>query len=216
MNNRDKHLLIFMKNPRRGRVKTRLARDIGNDRSLIVYEFMLRKIIESFAHYDEWKVMIYTDCVIPDNIQRDLGLTGINTEIQQGGTLGEKMLNAFSRAFDKGAESVVIIGTDCITITNDMIRKAFKSLNSTSSDIVIGPSLDGGYYLLGLNRLISTIFSDIEWSTDRVYSQTLKKAEELGYSHITLDYLNDIDTVYDINIGFINALKDHNRDFKIV
>lgn len=107
------------------------------------------------------------------------------------------MANAFSKTFSLRAEKAVIIGTDCIDISNDLISQAFAELDRT--DVVLGPTQDGGYYLLGLKKLIPEIFNNVDWSTDRVLNQTLKTLREKGLRFQLLQTLKDIDTANDLN-----------------
>ena len=106
------------------------------------------------------------------------------------------MLNAFKHVFINGANRAVIIGTDCIDISEDIVSQAFKMLNLV--DVVIGPAEDGGYYLLGLKKLIPEIFFDIDWSTRRVLHQTIKKAKKNSLDFKLLKTLKDIDKSSDL------------------
>ncbi|HEY7534838.1 MAG TPA: TIGR04282 family arsenosugar biosynthesis glycosyltransferase, partial [Thermodesulfobacteriota bacterium] len=115
---------------------------------------------------------------------------------QEGNSLGERMVNAFKKAFSLRAKKAVIIGTDCIGISNKLISKAFNTLNQ--ADVVLGPAEDGGYYLLGLNKLVPEIFNNIDWSTNLVLNQTSEKLRKKGLKLKLLQTLKDIDTLSDL------------------
>lgn len=201
MNPVENALIIFIKNPEPGKVKTRLGAAIGDQKAYRVYKQLLaytlkmtRKVevtrqlwYSSFInHHDEWKPPVFQNY------------------LQQGDDLGMRMKNAFARAFDEGFRRVVIIGSDCPDLTEGIIKKAFKNLETT--DVVIGPSEDGGYYLLGMNEFIPALFEDINWSTDSVLEETRKKFKNLNLKSIMLPVLNDVDTADDLKkSGFTDA-----------
>lgn len=112
--------------------------------------------------------------------------------VQSGSSLGERMANAFSEVFEKDYYQVMIIGSDVPDISSKIILESFINLNG--SDIVISPSDDGGYSLLGMKKPYNFLFNDIEWSTNNVLEQTVKKINEKGLKLTTACSLNDIDT----------------------
>jgi len=186
-------LMVFMKNPIAGKVKTRLAIDIGKEEALNIYlrlieytQFVTSKIqtcdkaiyySSSVEEHDQWNSDTY------------------NKYQQKGKGLGEKLSNAFADAFNQGYEKVIAIGTDSFEITGNIIDKAFRSLQD--SEIVIGPAKDGGYYLIGMNEHKPEIFKGIEWGTDKVLSATLSIIRSINYRHALLKELSDIDTMED-------------------
>jgi glycosyltransferase A (GT-A) superfamily protein (DUF2064 family) len=107
------------------------------------------------------------------------------------------MLNAFKDSISLKYAKTVIIGTDCLEITNSLLSQSFDLLDD--SDLVLGPATDGGYYLIGLKAVVETIFQDIHWSTEKVLKQTIKKAKEIKLSYKFLDFNNDIDNIHDLN-----------------
>ena len=115
--------------------------------------------------------------------------------MQASGGLGERMEQAFRQAFEAGAKKVVIIGSDCPELTGEMLQRAFDQLDE--ADYVLGPAPDGGYYLLGMKELESSVFHDIEWSTETVRAQTLEKIQAAGKSYALLPVLSDVDTEED-------------------
>jgi hypothetical protein len=117
---------------------------------------------------------------------------------QSSGDLGHRMAHAFQEAFQAGMDRVVVIGSDCPGITDTILLRAFRAL--THTDVVLGPALDGGYYLIGLRRFISRLFVDIPWGTETVLAQTRQVVRDLGFSLELLEYLGDVDRPEDLSI----------------
>ena len=131
-----------------------------------------------------------------ENIVEDEWPAGqFSKKVQSGQDLGERMNNAFESAL-KEHERVIIIGSDCPAITNELIEMAFQRLEI--ADVVIGPSKDSGYYLLGMKERHSSIFQNVDWSTDKVLPQTIEHIKKLGLLYNLLPELNDIDTLEDL------------------
>lgn len=191
-------LLIFVKYPGPGKVKTRLAKNIGLENAAILYRKMAESIIYDLSKLAEYRKIVFFDPPERRNdVMRWLKFNGLSFVAQEGNSLGERMSNAFSHAFSLGADKAVIIGTDCPQISTQTILTAFERLET--SEVVIGPSYDGGYYLLGLRRFIPEIFHDIDWSTNLVFDQTMKKLRRNGIKSECLEMLRDVDTVEDLS-----------------
>lgn len=198
-------LIVFLKFPHPGDVKTRLSKDIGPNHAAILYSMLVEEIlhtIEGAAPYD-----IFYYCDTNASIEDYESWISIkNIVFQSKGHLGEKIFNAFDDVFHRGYDRVVIIGTDCITLTKTDILSAFTYLQNT--DVVIGPASDGGYYLLGLREATKALFEDISWSTRAVLPQTLKICEDCHYSVCQLDVKSDVDSIEDLKktpfISFVN------------
>jgi len=191
-------LLIFVKYPEPGKVKTRLARDIGKEKAAKIYRAIAEIVINHVSRSSEHKTTIFFDP--PErgtDIEKWLENNRCELFPQEGNSLGEKMTNAFAKAFSLGAEKAVIIGTDCVEISDEIVSQAFNALQTV--DVVLGPAEDGGYYLLGLKKLVPEIFDGIKWSTDLVLDQTLERVREKGLGFRLLKTLRDIDTVSDLN-----------------
>ncbi|HEX6983348.1 MAG TPA: TIGR04282 family arsenosugar biosynthesis glycosyltransferase [Balneolaceae bacterium] len=187
-------LIVFIKNPIKGRVKTRLAESIGDERALQVYRELL-EVTKSVSdqlncHRQVW----YSHFIDDDDLWTD---DGYEKRLQEGGDLGERMKNSFRKAFDEGASKVVIIGSDCPGLTSEVIKQAYDALDN--DDLVIGPSKDGGYYLLGMNTFHPELFDDKPWSSSQVLNQTIKQAKKQELSFKLLTELNDIDTKEDLD-----------------
>ncbi|MEO8765741.1 MAG: TIGR04282 family arsenosugar biosynthesis glycosyltransferase [Ginsengibacter sp.] len=185
-------LIIFVKKPEAGKVKTRLAVTLGNKKALEIYLQLLehtRSIVKSVAAD---KFVFYVDT--PG--KNDLWEHNIfNKKIQHGKTLGNKMLNAFNEMFGAGYEKVSIIGSDCFELTTAIINQGFTELESC--DLVIGPASDGGYYFLGMKKMHAALFASIEWSTEKVLRQTTAVCVSKQLTYRLLAELNDIDVETD-------------------
>jgi uncharacterized protein len=191
----DNTLMVFFKEPIEGFVKTRLAKDIEEAGALKVYKVLLEYTLEIVLETKDVKVMLCYEgkgkVRLPLHaIRKDYGLMG-----QAKGDLGQKFLMAFRYLFSEGALKVVVIGTDCIGLTPKVLQSAFSGLKD--HDITIGPTEDGGYYILGLKdpNVAQRILTDIPWSTDKVFQETMKKAK--GSSVKVLPKLYDVDTLKD-------------------
>ncbi len=114
---------------------------------------------------------------------------------QVGEDLGSRMKNAFQFAFERGAKRVIIIGSDCPGITTELLQTALTAL--LDHEVVVGPALDGGYYLLGMQDFYPSLFDEIAWSTEQVAAQTLAAAQQLGLSVAQLPALSDVDYLED-------------------
>jgi len=186
-------LMIFIKNPVAGEVKTRLGASIGSTNALQVYKKLLSHTREIAVQVKCDREIWYSSMIDRrDSWNSDL----FEKKLQQGRNLGVRMSGAFQQAFEAGYEKAVIIGSDCPELEPQHIEDAFDALRS--EDAVIGPSEDGGYYLLGMKKYTPEIFSDIEWSTSSVFEETKRHFEQLGLTCKTLEVLNDIDTIEDL------------------
>lgn len=203
-------LIVFLKYPEPGRVKTRLARDIGWKNASLIYSEIAQSVIGKVSKSSEYKTLIFFD---PPEKKEDVRIwlknANLNLLPQEGNPLGERMLNAFEKAFSLGAKSAVIIGTDCMEVSDKTVLEAFQALREV--DAVLGPARDGGYYLLGLNRAFPWIFKDIKWSTSLVLSQTIKKIEEKKLRFKLLKTLTDIDTVRDLSKELLLKVKEDKK-----
>lgn len=184
-------IIIFIKNPILGTAKTRLAQSIGNEKALEVYRKLL-SITRKVSRVVRAKRYLYYNRFI--DTQDDWSEVDFFKKIQADGNLGTKMKVAF-REVSAIADKVIIIGSDCPTISSSLIEDAFDILEI--HDVVVGPSPDGGYYLLGMKKCHDALFENIEWSTPKVLNQTVSTAEEMGLTVHLLPQHNDIDTIED-------------------
>ena len=199
----DGALIIFVRNPTLGRVKTRLAKTIGDEKALQVYKDLLyhtmtvtQKInCDKFVFYDS---AIESDDIWPNNL--------FEKRLQHGADLGSKMQNAFHNLFNLGYKNCIIIGSDLFDLQTKHITDGFAILQT--KDVVIGPAEDGGYYLLGLKKVIPTLFLNKKWGTETVLKDTIKDLETVSVSF--LEILNDIDTAEDLEkSSYHNNTKNH-------
>jgi rSAM/selenodomain-associated transferase 1 len=203
-------LIVFLKYPEPGRVKTRLARDIGRRNASLIYSEIAQSVIGKVSKSNEYKTIIFFDPPEKEeDVRRWLKNTNLTLLPQEGNLLGERMLNAFERAFSLGATSTVIIGTDCMEVSDKTVLEAFRALREV--DAVLGPARDGGYYLLGLNRPFPWVFKGIEWSKNLVLSQTIKKLEEKKQRFKLLETLTDVDTIRDLSKELLLKVKEDKK-----
>lgn len=184
-------LLIFTRNPELGKVKTRLAKTIGDESALNIYKFLLNHTKEVTQDLNCDKAVYYSVKIRNNDIW---DASNYQKHQQNGDDLGIRMKNAFQEAFDKNYEKVLIIGSDLYDLKPNHINEAFEKLNS--NDVVIGPAEDGGYYLLGMKELHSEVFKNKAWGTSTVRQDTLNDLQNVSV-HL-LETLNDVDVFDDI------------------
>lgn len=183
-------LIIFIKNPSLGKVKTRLAKDVGNAKALQIYKSLLSYTRSVSLLVDAKRYLFYSDQIVSDEWSPDQ----FTKKSQSGKNLGEKMSNAF-RSVLTDHPKVLIVGSDCPQLDLMTMSKAYAALDT--HDFVIGPSKDGGYYLLGMKSSEVDIFSDIAWSTSKVLEQTTKKISAANKTYHLLREMSDVDFLSD-------------------
>ena len=197
-----RRLLVFARLPERGRVKTRIAAEIGDERALAVYEAMLRDAIRSIGspgEGSEFEVLwAPTESVSGERLAQAFG--DFPVAMQTGATLGERLAMAFSeRFFFHRTEAIIAIGVDDPLIPRALIDHAFELLESC--DWVIGPAVDGGYYLIGCRgpAFDPDVFHGIDWGTSHVFSATLRKIRGWERNLAVLPLRADIDVGADLD-----------------
>jgi rSAM/selenodomain-associated transferase 1 len=191
---RKKHLLVFARQPVLGRVKTRLAAGIGEVAALAVYQELLTITAAAVAAAAVPATVWLADA--PVTAAELPEWPGLPWQPQAAGDLGQRMAGAFASAFAAGAAQVAIIGTDCPGLQAAHLTQAFALL--ADHDMVLGPTTDGGYYLLGMNELHLPLFAGKEWSTATVRAATLADAAQLGLRVALLPELADVDNEADL------------------
>lgn len=186
-------VIIFVRNPVPGKVKTRLALTMGNEKALLIYKELLQHSCSITQHLACDKFIFYADYINEQDIWDN---NTYHKRMQRGEDLGARMRNAFLDLFKRGYAKVVLIGSDCVELSEVKIEEAFEKLES--GKIIIGPASDGGYYLLGLTEMVIPIFQNIYWSTSNVLSDTLNTLNRMGYPYFLLPVLNDIDEENDL------------------
>jgi len=184
-------IMVFVRNPELGRVKTRLAKSVGDQAALETYKTLSKHTFKIISEIDSDKLIFYSDKIQDNDVWT---ATNCKKQIQTKGNLGQKMLAAFQYGFSLGYQKILIIGSDLYSLRPKHIESAFEQLENY--DVVIGPALDGGYYLLGLNFIIPKIFKQKQWSTSSVLKETLSDLKEFNVN--LLEPLNDIDTYEDL------------------
>jgi uncharacterized protein len=202
----DSSILVFVKFPEKGSVKTRLANDLDHGFVQTLYGYFVLDLLETLAKAD-LPIIVYF--YPPESGVAVSGWLGKNYTYapQKGVDLGERMENAFKNAFADGCSRVIIIGSDLPDMGNALLDDAFNALDL--NDAVIGPSYDGGYYLIGFRHdsFLPEVFKGIAWGTDTVLKDTLKILREKKYRAHLLPELRDVDTVEDLK-----ALYERNKD----
>lgn len=184
-------LMIFTRNPELGKVKTRLAKSLGDESALTIYKMLLDKTKEVTQNLSCDKAVFYS-VKVRDNDIWDNKI--YHKYSQEGKDLGERMHNAFKEAFKKGYKKVAIIGSDLFDLKASCIDVAFQQLGT--NDVVVGPANDGGYYLLACKNEVPEIFKDKNWGSDTVLTDTLSDLK--NHKVFQLEVLNDIDYAEDL------------------
>jgi len=183
----ERAIILFVRKPQLSRVKTRLAADVGDVRALEIYNLLLSHTHQVVSKVDAQVYVFYAEEIETDDLWSDIAYRKVT---QVNGDLGAKMKVAFSTVL-QSCKNVLIIGSDCAQLRPKHLEEAWSKLET--EDLVIGPSMDGGYYLLGIKAAYNEMFDDIPWSTEAVAKLTKERAQKLGLSMVELDTLSDID-----------------------
>jgi len=186
-------LIIFIKNPVLGKVKTRLAEGIGDKNALKVYHHLLKRTREITKELDDTERFVFYSDYLPtkDEWSEDY----FEKMLQKGNNLGEKITHAFKQVFREDFEKVMLIHPDCPKLTHPVIEKAFRELDE--HDVALGPTEDGGYYGIAIKKPMPFLF-DREYSTGKVFNDTMKDLEEKGLSAFVLPKYKDVDRPDDL------------------
>jgi hypothetical protein len=186
-------LIVLLKAPRPGAVKTRLAQTLGAEAACAAYRQLVGQLLKRIGGIDHVQLRF-----APDDAGEEIRpwlRPGWSAAGQGGGDLGERLARTFQDAFAAGARRVVVIGGDCPEIAAQDIEAAWAAL--ARCDLVLGPAADGGYWLVGLRVMERPLFSGIAWSTGDVLQQTLDCARAAGRTVELLRELHDVDTEAD-------------------
>jgi rSAM/selenodomain-associated transferase 1 len=187
-------LLVFTRYPEPGRVKTRLIPAVGKEGACNLHRKMVEHTIKSLHCFGE-KMEIRFDGGEERLMRQWLG-EGFLYRAQGDGDLGNRLECTFAEVFLQGERKVIAVGTDCPGLSEDYVRQATYLLNKV--DLVLGPAVDGGYYLIGMRVLHRNLFKNISWGSNKVLQQTLLAAEKLQLTTALLDELVDVDRPEDL------------------
>ena len=184
-------LILFLKYPEPGKVKTRLGAELGFELAAKLYELFIKQTFELAQNCSAQQIFVAYEPLDRKDEFAEFVPKKFAIFPQEGKNLGERMLNAFKDAFARGYKNVAILGSDSPTLPLENIDDAFEKLSK--SDLVLGPAEDGGYYLIGLNKAHCGLFENIEWSSDSVLQLTIESAKKLQLSYELLPSWYDVD-----------------------
>ncbi|EAR00511.1 TIGR04282 family arsenosugar biosynthesis glycosyltransferase [Maribacter sp. HTCC2170] len=184
-------LLIFTRNPILGACKTRLAAKVGDQVALNIYKFLLKHTSQITNNLNVHKRVYYSEEVWDDDVWSN---ETFEKCLQNGEDLGQRMSIAFRKGFESGFENIIVIGSDMYDLSKKDLTEAFTQLKT--SNFVVGPAEDGGYYLLGMNIYNETVFKNKKWGTNSVFNETMTDLK-IEKTHL-LKTKNDIDVFDDI------------------
>ena len=201
-----KRLIVFTRYPEAGKAKTRLIPVLGAEGAADLHRQMTEYTISQVRQLQTERVVAievyFTGSDTPDGTLRDRATfqNWLGSDLiyhpQGEGDLGSRMAQAFENAFSSGIDAAIIIGTDCPSLNAELIAEALQKLEQ--KDLVLGPATDGGYYLIGLRRLIPELFVGINWGTSEVLQKTVEIANNLKLAVAYLSRLSDIDRPEDL------------------
>ncbi|WP_186525823.1 TIGR04282 family arsenosugar biosynthesis glycosyltransferase [Seonamhaeicola sediminis] len=183
-------VIVFVKNIKLGKVKTRLAKTIGNQAAFEVYSELVKITEQATTKLKADKRIYFSDAII------ETKWNGFEKHVQEGKNLGIRMKNAFSKGFKDGYNRIVLIGSDLPDINETHINNGLNALKEYNT--VFGPSVDGGYYLIGLSKLYHNVFDNKPWSQPNLLEETLQELSAKAITFSILETLNDIDTFEDL------------------
>jgi rSAM/selenodomain-associated transferase 1 len=195
MNNPDA-LILFLKAPIAGEVKTRLQPELTTDEALTLYKAMVEDLLERLQKSNNFELILsFTPATAEESLRNWLG-DKFQYLAQTGDDLGQRLHHAFRWSFSQNFSRAVAIGSDIPRLRLNHVEQAFSLLKE--NQVVLGPCLDGGYYLIGLDKPRPSLFSGIDWSTDLVSSQTMAKIREEALTVSQLDPLPYVDIYRDV------------------
>ncbi|MBI5344581.1 MAG: TIGR04282 family arsenosugar biosynthesis glycosyltransferase [Deltaproteobacteria bacterium] len=207
----DNALAVMLRPPKPGLVKTRLVPLLTHEEAAVLYECFIRDTFKSIVTLKG--IDIFAACALGTHTKYGPGAEktmvfpkGVRIIRQSGGDLGRRIHNVFKVLFDKGYKKAAIIGSDSPDLPPEYIEEAFGLLDCKGAGLVLGPAIDGGYYLVALDRLYSSLFEGIPWSTDVVLDETIKRARAEAIEFRLLRQWHDIDTPQDLRF-----LKDNSN-----
>jgi rSAM/selenodomain-associated transferase 1 len=193
----NKGLIVFAREPLPGKVKTRLAASLGDQRATRLYENMLQEVLKTARQLSNVRTTTFWACESAA-LSRLAERYKCRSRLQNAGELGQRMQAACQEMFAEGCDICCIIGSDAPDLPISYIVDAYRHLEMQHADVVFGPSSDGGYYLLGLRQVWPQLFTKISWGSAEVLTQSLAAAKEAGLTTVLLPEWQDIDTAEDL------------------
>jgi rSAM/selenodomain-associated transferase 1 len=190
-------VIVMIKAPRAGSVKTRLTPLLSDADAAALAACFAHDAVNSASRVESEVVIAYAPADGRDVLEASLP-SGLHWMEQRGRDLGERLEGVAEQAFDLGFGPLVFIGADSPTLPPDFIATAIDSLAAGQSDIALGPTEDGGFYLVGLRSHTRGIFQNVAWSTSEAYAQTARNAARLGLRLLALPLWYDVDTPSDL------------------
>ncbi len=194
----SQHLLIFTRYPMPGTTKTRLIPALGAEGAAALQRELTDYTLQQALSLDlavSLVITMYFQGGTEEDMRQWLG-DQLNYVPQRQGDLGQRMLLAVAEAFNQSAQRVIIIGSDCPGLNTKILEQGFDALQT--HDVVLGPALDGGYYLLGMRSFMPSLFAGIAWGSSQVYAQTRALIDQAGSSCALLPPLADLDRPEDL------------------
>ncbi len=194
---KDKGIILFLKYPEAGKVKTRIGAELGDDFTVVLYKKFVSDILKKISSLEPDLIIYFTPMEKQKEIADWLGYS-LPVIPQSGNNVGERMRSAFREQFMAGYSRLILIGSDIPHIPSIYLLNALNFLENKIP--VIGPASDGGYYLIGFNRnnFLPSVFEGINWSTGSVFTETITAFEKYGFKPSVLPVLSDIDTADDL------------------
>jgi uncharacterized protein len=195
---RNRCLMVFVRHPEPGLVKTRLARAHGDSFAAELYGYFVDDLIEALEQGSHRLKLLFTPAGKGREVRQRFGGRFVYTP-QEGNGLGERMENAFHRCFLKGFGTAILVGSDVPDLTAEVVGEAFRALEN-DHDAVLGPACDGGYYLIGFRAAAfdAAVFREMPWGEDNVFEKTLDRLRARGYRIHLAPAWRDIDTEEDL------------------
>jgi rSAM/selenodomain-associated transferase 1 len=205
-------LILFIKYPVLGHVKTRIAETLGDDFAFGLYKSLLADVSDLIRQINAEAIIAYSG---PEGVTFDQ-FSGIPCIPQRGNNIGERMYNSFFDIFPSVDGKCLLIGGDIPGITAEILDEGYDILER--ADIVLGPTTDGGYYCVGLKQgcLKSTIFQDMPWGTSLVFTETISRITEEGLSWVSLPVLSDLDKIDDLKRFYNNSINESSHTYKYI
>jgi rSAM/selenodomain-associated transferase 1 len=190
-------VIVMIKAPRAGFVKTRLTPPLAAEEAASLAACLAQDVVSGAKRAAAELIIAYAPADGRATLETLLG-GGLSWLEQQGSDLGERLEGVAARAFELGFAPLVFLGADSPTLPHGYLTQALDALNAAAYDLALGPTEDGGYYLIGLSRPASGLFQNIAWSTAQAYTQTARNAKRLGLRLLELPRWHDVDTFDDL------------------